>query len=135
MKYLMVDNGSVFYSLDGSAASKKPIDQISKDDLLTLLKLAISEESFEMDPYSTEFIHNAAHQIIYKNIYQKFEDIRLHRVSFEDEKVAWMACSRLMNSGCINGAIIMFARMITVTSAARCISTAAFSPLCPNLRL
>ena len=70
MKYLMVDNGRVFYSLDGSAASKKPIDQISKDDLLILLKLAISEESFEMDPY-----------------YQKFEDIRLHRVSFEDEKV------------------------------------------------
>ena len=77
MKYLMVDNGRVFYSLDGSAASKKPIDQISKDDLLILLKLSISEESFEMDPY----------QIIYKNIYQKFEDIRLHRVSFEDEKV------------------------------------------------
>ena len=70
MKYLMVDNGRVFYSLDGSAASKKPIDQISKNDLLTLLKLAISEESFEMDPYSTESVHNAAHQIIYKNIYQ-----------------------------------------------------------------
>lgn len=87
MKYLMVDNGRVFYSLDGSAASKNPIDQISKDDLLTLLKIAISEESFEMDPYSTESVHNAAHQIIYKNIYQKFEDIRLHRVSFEDEKV------------------------------------------------
>lgn len=69
MKYLMVDNGRVFYSLDGSAASKKPIDQISKDDLLILLKLAISEESFEMDPYSTESVHNAAHQIIYKNIY------------------------------------------------------------------
>ena len=50
-------------------------------------KIAISEESFEMDPYSTESVHNAAHQIIYKNIYQKFEDIRLHRVSFEDEKV------------------------------------------------
>ena len=79
MKYLMVDNGRVFYSLDGSAASKKPIDQISQDDLLILLKLAISEESFEMDPYSTESVH--------KNIYQKFEDIRLHRVSFEDEKV------------------------------------------------
>ena len=87
MKYLMVDNGRVFYSLDGSAASKKPIDKISKDDLLILLKLAISEESFEMDPYSTESVNNAAHQIIYKNIYQKFEDIRLHRVSFEDEKV------------------------------------------------
>lgn len=85
MKYLMVDSGRVFYSLDGSAASKKPIDQISKDDLLILLKLAISEESFEMDPYSTESVHNAAHQIIYKNIYQKFEDVRLHRVSFEDE--------------------------------------------------
>ena len=58
MKYLMVDNGRVFYSLDGSAASKNPIDQISKDDLLTLLKIAISEESFEMDPYSESFACN-----------------------------------------------------------------------------
>ena len=69
----MVDNGRVFFSLDGSSANKKPIDQISKDDLLTLLKLAISEESFEMDPYSTESVRNAAHQIIYKNIYQKYK--------------------------------------------------------------
>lgn len=67
--------------------SKTVFSDAFKDDLLTLLKLAISEESFEMDPYSTESVHNAAHQIIYKNIYQKFEDIRLHRVSFEDEKV------------------------------------------------
>lgn len=66
MKYLMVDNGRVFYSLDGSAASKKPIDQISKDDLLILLKLAISEESFEMDPYSTESVRNAAHHYLQK---------------------------------------------------------------------
>ena len=33
-------------------------------------------------------IHFESHiKHIYKNIYQKFEDIRLHRVSFEDEKV------------------------------------------------
>lgn len=50
MKYLMVDNGRVFYSLDGSAASKNPIDQISKDDFVTLLKIAISEESLKWIP-------------------------------------------------------------------------------------
>ena len=50
MKYLMVDNGRVFYSLDGSAASKNPIDQISKDDLLILLKLAISKNPSKWIP-------------------------------------------------------------------------------------
>ena len=53
MKYLMVDNGRVFYSLDGSAASKNPIDQISKDDLLTLLKIAISFEDEKVNLYRT----------------------------------------------------------------------------------
>lgn len=30
---------------------------------------------------------NAAHQIIYKNIYQKFDDLKARRVSFQDEKI------------------------------------------------
>lgn len=86
MKYLIVEHGQVFYTVDGLDANKKTIDQINKDDLLALLKRAISDESFEMDPYSQETVHNAAHQIIYKNIYQKFDDLRMRRVSFSDEK-------------------------------------------------
>ncbi len=86
MKYLIVERGQVYYTVDGTDLNKKPIDQINKDDLLTLLKQAISDESFEMDPYSPETVHNAAHQIIYKNIYQKFDDLCMRRVSFSDEK-------------------------------------------------
>ena len=39
-----------------------------------------------MDSFDAAKIPQAAHQIIYKNIYQKLNDLRLHRVSFVDEK-------------------------------------------------
>ena len=41
MKYLMIDNGMVFYCLDGSVASKKPLDNITKEELLTLVELCV----------------------------------------------------------------------------------------------
>lgn len=87
MKYLIIDHGQAYYSLDGSLANKKAIDKISKEDLISLLRLVVSDEFFEMDPYTQETLHNAAHQIIYKNIYQKFDDLKARRVSFQDEKI------------------------------------------------
>ena len=69
MKYLIIDHGQAYYSLDGSLANKKAIDKISKEDLISLLRLVVSDESFEMDPCTQEPLHNAAHEIIYKNIY------------------------------------------------------------------
>ena len=75
----------MFYTINGT--EKKSIDQIDKEDLLILLKFVISDESFEMDPYSSDTVHNPAHQIIYKNIYQKFDDLKMNRVNFNDEKM------------------------------------------------
>ena len=88
MKYLMIDNGMGFYWLDGSVASKKPLDNITKEELLTLVELCVEKEDFEMDQYDATLVRHAAHQIIYKNIFQKLDDLRQHRVSFADEKVS-----------------------------------------------
>ena len=84
MKYLMIDNGMGFYCLDGSVALKKPLDNITKEELLTLVELCVEKEDFEMDQYDATLVRHAAHQIIYKNIFQKLDDLRQHRVSFAD---------------------------------------------------
>lgn len=85
MKYLIIENNKAFYQINDDVDSKKTIDQITKEDLLKLVELCIEEE-FEMDSFDAVKIPQAAHQIIYKNIYQKLNDLRLHRVSFVDEK-------------------------------------------------
>lgn len=85
MKYLIIENNKAFYQINDDVDSKKTIDQITKEDLLKLVELCIEEE-FEMDSFDAAKIPQAAHQIIYKNIYQKLNNLRLHRVSFVDEK-------------------------------------------------
>jgi hypothetical protein len=88
MKYLIIENNRAFYQLNGDESTRKTIDQISKEDLLKLVELCMEEDAFEMDPFNPEDIPQAAHQIIYKNIYQKLNDLLLRRVSFSDEKTA-----------------------------------------------
>ena len=63
----MIENGQAQYTTDPGAPASIKIDQISKEDLLNLLELCISEESFDMDPYDEVLLQNKAHQIIYKN--------------------------------------------------------------------
>ena len=41
-----------------------------------------------MDTFDSSSIPQAAQQIIYRNIYQKLDDLRYRRVSFWDEKSA-----------------------------------------------
>lgn len=86
MKYLVIENGQAKYTIDPTVPASIKLDQISKDDLLKLLDICMTEEDFEMDPYDETSLQNKAHQIIYKNIYQKLEDLRKHRVRFSDEK-------------------------------------------------
>ena len=87
MKYLTIDNAQGVYRVNGSTADMKTIDQITKEDLLILLDLCLGDD-FEMDPYDASKIKNAAHQIIYKNIYQKLDSLRTQRERFVDEKTA-----------------------------------------------
>lgn len=87
MKYLMIDGAQGFYKTDKEESKMTPIDQISKEDLLKLLDLCI-EEDFEMDVFDAQTLKNAAHQIIYKNLYLKLDGVRKQRVRFQDEKTS-----------------------------------------------
>lgn len=85
MKYLKIDDNKAYYlkSADSETVWTE-IDKINKDDLLTLLNSAISND-FEMDIYSEEILANKAHQIIYKNIYEKFTSLLTMKDKFKDE--------------------------------------------------
>lgn len=85
MKYLKIDDNKAYYlkSADNETVWTE-IDKINKDDLLTLLNSAIASD-FEMDIYSEEILANKAHQIIYKNIYEKFSSLLTMKDKFKDE--------------------------------------------------
>ncbi len=82
MKYLKIDNGKGFYCLEPENWIE--LDRIDKDNLLALLDKAINED-FEMDEYDTETLQNKAHQIIYNNLYQKFNELISNKSRFKDE--------------------------------------------------
>jgi hypothetical protein len=85
MKYLKIDNNKgYFLRPKDSGAEWIEIDTINKDDLLYLLNNAISSD-FEMDPYSEDKMANKAHQIIYKNIYEKFTNLDAMKSKFKDD--------------------------------------------------
>lgn len=83
MKYLKINNNKGFYRLDITTEDWIELDQINKDNLLALLKLASSGE-FEMDDYEVELLQNPAHNIIYKNIHGKFNDFLTNKTRFQD---------------------------------------------------
>jgi len=60
------------------------VDKITKEDLLRLVDLTLDED-VEFDEYSEENIKNQAHQIIYKSIFQKLQDLRDRKQEFIDQ--------------------------------------------------
>lgn len=83
MKYLKIENNKGFYRIDSTVENWTELDQINKDHLLSLLKIA-SEKDFAMDEYKDELLQNPAHNIIYKNIYGKFNDFLSNKTRFQD---------------------------------------------------
>lgn len=83
MKYLKIENNKGFYRLDVTKQDWIELDQINKDNLLTLLKFASANE-FEMDDYEEQLLQNPAHNIIYKNIHGKFNDFLTNKTRFQD---------------------------------------------------
>lgn len=83
MKYLKIENNKGLYRLSLQQNNWKDIDQINKDDLLVMLELASSGE-FEMEEYSDDLLRNPAHNIIYKNIYNKFCEFLNNKTRFDD---------------------------------------------------
>lgn len=86
MKYLKIENNKgYFLKLEKDQPDKWiEIDKISKEDLMNLLELTISND-FEMDDYIEDNIAHKAHQIVYKSIFEKFTDLINNRKSFIDE--------------------------------------------------
>lgn len=86
MKYLKIENNKGYFLRVKEDASTEwlEIDTIAKDDLLILLNRATSD-TFEMDSYSEEVLANKAHQIIYKNIHEKFMGLESMKSKFKDE--------------------------------------------------
>ena len=85
MKYLKIENNKGYYLKSFDTGNQwVEIDKINKDDLLELLNLAVSQE-FEMDDFSEALLANKAHQIIYKNIHEKFGNLLLAKDKFRDE--------------------------------------------------
>lgn len=86
MKYLKIEENKGFFLKEDAAVGPVwiELDQIGKDDLLSLLNKAIIDE-FEMDLYNEELLANKAHQIIYKNFHEKFTDLLANRSRFKDE--------------------------------------------------
>lgn len=82
MKYLKIEDNKGFFSINGQ--DWQTIDAINKKDLLTLLDLALTN-LFEMDEFDKDKIGNQAHQIIYKNIFEKFSELVKNKNRFKDE--------------------------------------------------
>jgi hypothetical protein len=82
MKYLKIERNKGFFSTDGQKWN--PIDELSKEDLLKLIDFAVKKD-FEMDTFDSTKIANQAHQIIYKNIFEKLEELEKNKSRFKDE--------------------------------------------------
>lgn len=87
MKFLVIDRSLAYYTVDASVQPNKPIDKITKEDLMKLVELSLTD-AFEMDPFDENKLKNAAHAIIYKNIYQKLQALKKQKNKFMDEKAA-----------------------------------------------
>lgn len=89
MKYLKIeDNKGYFLQEKDSTPEWVEIDRINKDNLLFLLNAAVSTD-FEMDLYDESTLANKAHQIIYKNISEKFTELVAMKSKFKDESESY----------------------------------------------
>jgi len=82
MKLLKIDRNLGFF-LDGHG-EYVDVDKITKEDLLRLVNSTLQDE-VEFDDYNDDDIKNQAHQIVYRNVYEKLRDLRGRRKEFVDE--------------------------------------------------
>ena len=82
MKALKIENNQGHFLTE--EGSYETVDKIDKVILLRLVNSAI-EDDFEIDEYNEENLKNQAHQIIYKSISEKLNDLHNKRNQFRDE--------------------------------------------------
>lgn len=82
MKILKISDSQGYFLGEGQEYA--PIDKITKDDLLRLVDLTL-EEDVSFDEFSEETLRNQAHQIIYRSIFQKLEELEKRKNEHKDE--------------------------------------------------
>ena len=84
MKILRIANGKCEFSINGDAY--KPIDEITKDDLLGILKLVIEAEDIEFDEITDKNkIDNVAQNIVYSQLLSKIKELKERKQSIINE--------------------------------------------------
>ena len=82
MKILRISNNKGEYSVNGT--DYKPIDTISKDEILQLIDRLTSEDC-EMDDLANDSdLPNKAHLIIYKSLLGKVKELKNNKAYFQD---------------------------------------------------
>ena len=84
MKLLKIeDNQGYYYDNQSKFAT---VDKITKDDILRLVSLTLDmNQEVEFDEYDVDNLKNKAHQIIYKSIFEKLQELKKRRQGFIDE--------------------------------------------------
>lgn len=82
MKLLSIHDSKGYFLADDGGF--KPLDQLSKDDLLRLVDLTLTADC-QMDDYDAALLQNQAHQIIYENLWSRLRDLASRKKEFLDE--------------------------------------------------
>lgn len=82
MKVLKIENNQGHFLTEEN--KYETVDKIDKGILLRLVNSAL-EDDFEIDVYNEKSLKNQAHQIIYKSISEKLNDLHDKRNQFRDE--------------------------------------------------
>ncbi len=83
MRYLRINENNAEFLKENF--QYETIDKIDKDNLLFLINSAVEKDDFEIDVYDSEKIKNPAQQIIYENIYKKFDELLKNRSQLKDQ--------------------------------------------------
>lgn len=84
MKLLKIENNKGYYFV--SQDKFDTVDKITKDDILRLVSLTLDmNQEVEFDEYDLDNLKNKAHQIIYKSIVEKLQELKKRRKEYTDE--------------------------------------------------
>lgn len=83
MKNLKIESNIGFFLRE---AEWVDIVNITKEDLLALVKSALEDEHFEIDPYDEGLLPNPAQKIVYKHVSQQLQDIHDRREEFIEKQ-------------------------------------------------
>ena len=83
MKYLRINENNGEFLKENF--QYETIDKIDKDNLLFLINSAVEKDDFEIEIYDSEKIKNPAQQIIYENIYKKFDELLKNKNQLKDQ--------------------------------------------------